>query len=260
MMLFRDNRNFVFRCLIVFVFLWILIQGVDFDILNDSSNVITVTGYGEVTAVADIASISFTISKEAKTIEKAQNQVAKIEGQILTALKDNKIAEKDIKTERISFSPKYEYQYDQALIPCSEYGCPPRNGKSVIVGYTSSENIIVKVRDVDNTGVIVEVLSSFEITNLYGPNFAIDDEDELKAEARREAIKEAKEKARVLAHDLGIRLGKVSSFSEGGNGIVPYYAKAMMDSAPMEESSPQAVLPKGENTISSNVTITYTIK
>jgi len=62
-----------------------------------------------------------------------------------------------------------------------------------------------------------------------------------------------------LAKDLGIRLGKMTSFNEGGNYPVPMYTNAkMMDSA-VGASAP-AVLPVGENTISSDVTITYEIR
>ncbi len=78
-------------------------------------------------------------------------------------------------------------------------------------------------------------------------------------EARRKAISDAKTKARVLAKDLGVSLGRVASFSEGGYYPAPTMYKAtMMDVAQGEASV--AEIPKGENTISSNVTITYEIR
>lgn len=225
---------------------------------SSDTNTITISGYGEVQAVPDIANVYFTISKDAKTVKEAQDMVAKIENNVLSFLRDNNIAEKDIKTENFSFNPKYEYQYDSKIVPCTEYGCPPRPGKSVIVGYTSSESITVKVRNTDDAGKIMQGLGSLGVSQLNGPSFSIDDEDELKAEARREAISDARTKAKALAKDLGVRLGRVASFSEGGNYPSPMLYKSAMDS--VESASSSVQLPKGENTISSNVTITYEIR
>ena len=76
-----------------------------------------------------------------------------------------------------------------------------------------------------------------------------------------QAIEDAKEKAKVLSRDLGVRLGRVASFSESGN-YYPYYATANLYKAEdaTQSSAPLPELPKGENTISSDVTITYEIR
>jgi uncharacterized protein YggE len=225
---------------------------------NDSAeNIITVTGYGEVNAIPDIASVSFTISKDATTAKEAQNQVAQIEGKVLEFLKTSNILDKDIKTTNSSFYPKYEYKYSK-LMPCNEYGCPPSNGQNVIVGYTASESITVKIRNTDDAGKIIEGLSGLGVSNLYGPDFTIDDEDGLKEIARKNAIDDAKMKAQKLAKDLGVRLGDITSFNESGNypTSMMYLKNEMADSA--GSSAPS--LPKGENTITSDVTITYEIR
>ncbi len=214
---------------------------------------VTLSGHGEIQAVPDIANISFTISKDAKTAKEAQDSVAEVEVEALKVLRDNEILDKDIKTTDASFYPKYEYQY----VKCTDYGCPP--GKNVVVGYTSSESISVKIRNTDNVSTIMDSLSEAGVSNLNGPNFSIDDEDGLKAEARKEAIDDAGAKARTLARDLGVKLGKVVSFSESDNYPVPYYSDMMM-SAKAESAPVRAELPKGENTISSDVYITYEIR
>src|SRR3989338_10038379 len=107
---------------------------------------VTLFGHGEVFATPDIANIYFTINKESKTVKEAQTLVAEIEKKSLDFLKENNVLEKDIKTTNASFIPKYEYQYDAKAIlrPCTEYSCPPRPGKNVIVGYSASESITVK--------------------------------------------------------------------------------------------------------------------
>ena len=72
--------------------------------------------------------------------------------------------------------------------------------------------------------------------------------------------REFRAKAKRLADDLGVRLDDIVSFNENG-GFQPYYAKMesqmALDSA-AGNYAPE--LPTGENTISANVTITYSIK
>jgi len=231
---------------------------------------ISFSGHGEVTAVPDIANVYFTISKDDKTVKAAQAGVAVIEKKALDILKAKGVEDKDIKTTDASFYPKYEYR--QAVCPpipmgegtagvtvnpSSPYYCP--SGKQVIVGYTASESITVKIRKTDDAGVIMQDLGAAGVSNLSGPNFAIDKEDSLKAEARKKAIDDAKAKAEVLAKDLGVSLVKITSFSENGNYPIMYASKGMALDSVSSAPAP-AEIPKGENTISSDVTITYEIR
>lgn len=252
----EDDKNFIFKAFVIFVFLFLLVRTSGFKSLSKeeiNTNTISVSGKGEVNAIPDIATISFDISKEAKTVKEAQDEVAKIEQQVLVSLKANNIEDKDIKTTNSSFYPKYEY----TNVPCRGYICPA--GQSQIVGYTVSESITVKVRNTDDAGKIISDLGGLGVSSLSGPNFAIDDEEGLKAEARKKAIEDARNKADILARDLDVRLGKISSFTENSNnGVYPYYAKASLESFDAVSSAPS--LPKGENTITSEVTITFKLK
>lgn len=221
---------------------------------SNNINTVTLSGHGEVSAVPDIANVYFTINKDSKTVKEAQTLVAQIEKKSLDFLKESGVLEKDIKTTNSSFYPKYNY----GQVYCISYPCPQKN--PVIIGYTASESITVKVRNTDDVGKIMEGLGTIGVSNLSGPNFSIDDEEVLKVEARKKAIKNAKEKAVVLAKDLGVRLGEVVSFNESGNYPVPMYAKSMMADSVSSSESARAEIPKGENIISSDVSITYQIK
>ena len=178
---------------------------------SSESNTITLSGHGEIMAVPDIANIYFTIKKEAKTVKEAQNGVAEIEKRALDFLKENGVADKDIKTIDASFNPKYEWKlrpcpYDPSMGVVSR-PCP--GGKNELTGYEASESINVKIRNTDNVGKIIQGLGGLGVTDLNGPNFTIDNEDALKAQARKKAIDDAREKAQALAKDLGVRLGKI---------------------------------------------------
>jgi uncharacterized protein len=231
-----------------------------YDMMNSGLTSITLSGHGEVQAVPDIANVSFSIRNTSKTVKGAQNKVAEIEKKALDVLKTNKIDEKDIKTTNASFYPKYENRYvtsDGVDAVCSMGYC--NNNRQVLVGYEASESITVKIRNTDDVGKIMQELGTVGVSDLNGPNFAIDDEDDLKIEARKKAIEDAKEKAKILAKDLGVRLGRISNFSESGYYPTPMYDSKSYMSAAVAVSAP-AELPKGENTISSDVSITFEIK
>lgn len=229
---------------------------------------ISFSGHGEVQATPDIANVSFTIDKKDKTAKSAQDAVAIVEKSSLDFLKTSNIGLKDIKTENVSVNPTYEYQNSvcpqpQVFLqvtpatPANAVYCQP--GKSVLTGYEASESISVKIRNTDDAGTILQGLGTLGITNLSGPNFAIDKEDDVKAQARTLAINDAKAKAKELAKELGVSLGKISSFNESGNSPIMYADKAMATSAVAPVAAP-AQLPTGQSTITSDVTITYEIK
>lgn len=254
---FKANKKYwVYAGIIVILCLFIFSSGderYNESNNNQNVNVITISGHGELQATPDIANVSFTIRKEAKTVKEAQAQVKAVEAKVLESLSANKVSRDDTKTTNASFNPKYEYKN----VVCTQYACP---SNSVIVGYEAYQSIDLKIRDVDSVGRIIEDLGAVGVTELSGPNFAIDKEDTLKALARRDAINDAKAKAKVLAKDLGVRLGKMTSFSDGGNYPMPMYAKStMMEDSTVGASAP-AVLPVGQNTISSDVTLTYEIR
>jgi len=216
-----------------------------------TSKIITVDGSGEVLAVSDIASLDINLSKDGLTAKESQTLLNESIDSVLKYLKEKGVEDKDIKSEYGGLTPKYSYE------KCYSYSCP---SNSKIVGYTATQSIVVKVREVDNSNDIRTGLTEIGVTNISGPTFSIDDEEDFKAQARSKAIEEAKAKAEVLASELGVKLGKVVSFSENEEGYYPMYKSSMMmsDARGGLESAP--VLPKGENKITSNVTIIYEIR
>ena len=224
-----------------------------------ATNTISVSGEGEVFASPDIANISFTVREEAKKVSDAQDKVSLKIKAALASVRKLGVEDKDIKTQNYSSNPKYEWQ--EATITCLAINCPPsRPGKQVIVGYEVSQTVTVKVRNLEIVNTLVDSLATAGVTEMQGPNFAIDDEDGLKAQARKIAIDKARAKAEVLARDLGVTLVRVVSFSEGGN--YPIYARTMAAGAmeKYDSAAPSPELPRGENQITSSVTVTYEIR
>lgn len=221
-----------------------------------ATNVISVSGKGEITTKADTGLFSFSIIEEGKSTKEAQDKVSKKETAILAALKTLGIPEKDIKTDSYNSYPKYEYSRMEV---CTAGYCPP--GKQTISGYEASQSITVKVRSTSDAGVVLAKVGELGASNISGLTFTIDDIDSVNAEARDAAIKDAKEKAQVLAKSLGIKLRKIVNFQEGGSYPVMYASGLMKsDAMAIPEAAPVPQLPTGENKITSNVTITYEVE
>lgn len=216
---------------------------------------ITVSGKGEVFAVPDIATFTFSITEEGKDVAEANNKSSTKNNAVMKYLKSTGIDEKDIQTRDYYANPKYDY----SQIVCIKAPCPSSVPK--LIGYEVSQSVSVKVRNTDKAGEILSQVGTLGVTNISGLTFTIDDAEVIKSEARAKAIEDARAKADLLVKQLGVRIDKVSSFSEdSGNMGYPMYAmesKAMMGvgGGPV---SPD--LAKGQNKITVNVNVTYRIK
>jgi uncharacterized protein len=221
-----------------------------------ATNTINVDGMGEVFAVPDTATFSYSVMDTAKDVTTAQTSVNTKGNAIIAYLKDEGIDEKDIQTTDYSVNPRYEWS--NAACPAGQY-CPP-GGRQTLIGYDVSQSVSVKVKDTTKAGELLSGIGSKGATNMSGLSFTIADETALKSEARQEAIEDARAKAEELADQLGVSLVRVVGFSESGGSPI-YYARAMnMDMAQKSEAAPAAEIAVGQNKITSNVSVVYEIR
>lgn len=211
----------------------------------DSPLVIAVSADAKVSTPPDIATLSFGVSTGRQATAKAATTlIAQNMTKILSAVKALGIDEKDISTQSFYLSPEYDY---------TTSGQIPR-------GFQASQTLSVKVRDLDKVGDVLTAATNAGANQSGGVSFSIDNPDTVKAEAREMAIAKAKEKASVLAKNLGMSLGRMTGFSEDGNYAVP--RPYMMDKAMAVggEMAPSIQLPAGEQEVVSNVTLMYELR
>jgi hypothetical protein len=224
---------------------------------------INVTASGDAYQTPDIARFSYTINKEGKDVATTQTETTKISNEVMQKLVKAGVDKKDIRTTTVSANPKYEWQTKSVVCPAGSY-CNP-DGKNVLVGYESTISVEVTVRDLAKSGEILQVLGASDVTNITGPDFTNEDKDAAQNEARNEALAKARVKARGMADAMGVRLGKVISFSEGmGGGYpMPMMARAemgMMADAVVTKSAPTLEIASGQEKVTVEVTVTYRIK
>lgn len=202
---------------------------------------IAISAEGKVTALPDIATISVGVQTENKAVSAAQKENSAKMNAIIEKVKSFSVASEDIKTSNYSIYPQYDYV----------------NGRQIERGYMVTQNIDVKVRNLDKIGDILAAVGDLGANQVGGVAFTIDEPEDLRQQARLKALEAAKKKAQALADAAGVKLGKVVGFSEN-EGYVPspmYYAK---DSA-MGMGGGTPSIQSGSQDVIVNVTVLYEI-
>jgi len=207
------------------------------------------TATGKVFAKPDIANLTVGIKTEPKaTAAEAVKDNTKKMNEIIEALKKMEIEEKDIKTTNYSLNPYYDWS----------------SGRQVLRGYEISQNVTVKIRDLDKIGEAIAKTTEKGANQVGNIEFTIDDEYELKAEARAGAIEKAKEKAEAIVKETGMKLGKIVNVYENQVYAQPVYANYVAkDMAYGMGGASEVAVPSiqtGQNEVSVEVTVVWEVK
>jgi uncharacterized protein len=207
---------------------------------------ISVQGEGKVQAIPDIALLNFGVQTgRSASAQAAMETLARKMNAIIAAVEASGIEKKDITTQSLWLNPAYDYL----------------EGRRVDKGFEANQNLSVKVRNLEHISAVLDVAVQQGANQVGGVSFTIDDMRELRREAREKAIADAKQKALVLAEDLGVTLGKFQGYGEGG-AYYPQPAMMRMESVGMgggmDTASPE--LPSGEQEISISVSLTYEVR
>jgi uncharacterized protein YggE len=224
------------------LFIFNLINQFNGEIPEKTQNTIAFTGQGKIYTKPDIAFIDFSVVTQGEEIGRIQDANTKKMNKVIEFLKSFGIEEKDIKTTNYNLYP--QYVYENSKIP-------------QIMGYQITQTLNVKVRQMDKIGEILEKVVNMGINQVNALYFGVENDEELKEQARKLAIDDAKKKAEKLSQELGIKLGKLSNFSENVAGYPTYreyygYGVGGGGGAPDIQT--------GENEIIVNVTLTYQVR
>lgn len=221
----------------------------------------TVFGEGKVVAVPDVAEINFGVLTEGgKNLTDLQKENTEKINKAVSFLKEEGIDEKDIKTQYYNISPRYQsipcrpvilQTYPEIIAPCPL-------SSSEIIGYTISQNLSVKVRNLNKAGDILSGVVERGVNNVSGPNFTIDDPVKLQNQAREEAITQAREKAKSIAKAGGFRVGKLISIQEGFYGPPIIYGLEAKGGLADQGVGPS--LEPGSQEVIVTVTLSYEIR
>ena len=203
---------------------------------------ISVSGTGEIRVSADTAVISLGVNARDKDVLKAQQKVNESIAAIRAALTEQGVSEENINTEFINIYVTYDYRDDQEEVEA----------------YNASSTLAIKVTEMDKVGALIDAAFSAGANTLNGISFSASDTSEAKAEALREAVADAKNKADVLAEASGLKITGIESLSEDGvysyeNNVGNVYAKMAVAEAADAGTAVQAA----KLIVSASVSITY---
>lgn len=208
--------------------------------------VIVVSGQGDASVVPDLAIVTMSVAETAKTAREALDINNSAMTSVTKALKDQGIADRDMQTSGLSIQPQYSY-------PQNEDGTPRL---PVLNGYTVTNGLTVRVRDLSKLGAIVDQSVTSGVNQGGDIRFTNDDPEKVLEQARTAAVKNAAAKAKTLADAAGVKLGRVVEISESAGGADP---QPMIRMQMAKEASDAVPIAAGENTYVVNVSVTFAI-
>ena len=117
---------------------------------------------------------------------------------------------KDLQTAGFNVNPKYSR--------------PPRQNEPQqapqIVGYSVRNTLTVRIRDLGSAGEILDQAVSLGSNAISGLTFTVAEPKPLQSAARKAAMADALEKAKLYADAAGVTLGAIQTITESG-GIRP---------------------------------------
>lgn len=201
----------------------------------------SVTGEANVSAPPDIAEIDSGVTTDGKTAREASEANARAMTAVMAALKGAGIAERDIRTSRLSIYPQ---------MSSGSANTAPR-----ITGYRATNRVTVNVRDLAKVSDVVDATVTAGANEMGGIRFIVSNPSPLLDKARTEAMADARRKAEIFAQAAGVTLGAPLSISE--EGAAPPTPMFRMDRA---AAAPMATpVSPGETTLRLSVNVSWEI-
>jgi uncharacterized protein len=202
---------------------------------------LTINADGSSEGRPDMATINLGVTTEGATAQAAMQENARRMSALTQALRRAGVAERDIQTSNVSVYPQQQYVEGQR----------PR-----ITGYQANNSVTAKVRNINNTGRVIDAAVAAGGNTVHGVSFSYQDPDAQLDAARRDAIREARRRAELYASALGMRVHRIVAVSEGG-GYAPPVPMAMERMAAADAPTPIA---PGEIETRVSVSVTYELR
>jgi uncharacterized protein len=157
---------------------------------------ISVTGEASLTAANDTARVGFGVEGRGATRPVALRRSSANLRKVLTAVRQLGVADRDLRTRAVSVARRRD-----------------RRGRR-LPGYIARGGVTAVVRDVTQTGAVVDAAVAAGAASVNGPSFFIDDPRALLRRALVAAFGDARSKAAALAAEAGLTLGQTISIRE----------------------------------------------
>lgn len=171
---------------------------------DSDARIIKVSGEAEVKVVPDRVVIMVGVEKVDSVMNVAKKQSEAVVKAVMAAATKNGVMKKDISTEFFDVKPTYD-THDN------------------FIGYQVRKRIAITLNDITKYEALMSDLLDSGIINVQNVQFQTSELRKYRDQARSNAIKAAREKAQALATDLGLKVGKAHSISEGYSRWYSWY-------------------------------------
>jgi uncharacterized protein YggE len=154
-----------------------------------------VTGVGFATAESDFASVSVTVSETEKKAADATQAVAERHRAVIQELKALGLIESDIVTRRFTVGPQWKRD---------DHG-----NRTDFIGFRATHQIKIRVRDRGKVGGVVDASLAAGAQSIDKIEFMPASADSAQKAALESAVRNAGERAEVMAAAAGGRLGSL---------------------------------------------------
>jgi uncharacterized protein YggE len=205
---------------------------------------IVVSGEGESALKPDIALLSLSVMREAKTARAALDANNDAMAAVIAAMKAAGIAERDLQTAGVQINPRYNYSNK-----------PDGSQEAELVAYQVTNTLSVRVRDIDKTGDILDKAVTLGVNQGGGISFTNENPTAALTEARKKAVADAIAKAKTLAEAAGASVGRVLEITD-----LTFSPRPMPVSAKAFDAARAVPIENGENTYNVQVNVTFELK
>ena len=201
------------------------------DAQPSSTDSITVSGTGSVSATPTTATFSFGVDTRAATAKAALAANAREMRQVIAAVKA--AGGRDVGTQSVSLGQSFD-------------------GNGAPDGFAAS-NAVTATTSVDRSGSLIDAAVEAGANQVNGPSLSVADRSKLYRKALEAAVADARLSGETLAAAVGRPLGKVTAVVEGGGSApVPMYDKV----AATDGGTP---VEAGTQETTASVTVTFSL-
>jgi uncharacterized protein YggE len=205
---------------------------------------ISVLGSGIVLAQPNTARITLGVEVFDASLSNAQATAANRMDAVVAKLKAAGIPDTDIRTVSYNINPQYD-QRDP--------------NQAVLRGYQVQNLVEVKTTNVGGLGALLDDVVSAGATRVMGIRFEASNMEDLKSQARDQAMANARSKAEQMARDAGVTLGRPISIEESdAGGVTPVRANAPVAALAGQQAT--TPIQSGELQVQTNVRVVYAIQ
>jgi uncharacterized protein YggE len=206
-----------------------------------AATTLNLSATGEVSATPDRATLSLGVTARAPNAAAAVRQDAQAMTQVLTALKAQGVADRDIRTSGLSVQAQYTFT---------------NNAPRRLDGYEAANRVIVTVQDPSRVGALVDAAVTAGANDVGGITFALKDPQTAEDEARRRAVKALADRADLYAKATGYRVARLVSLTEGQRfaPVQPQLDEVVVTAVSRSAPTPVAA---GDITVRVQVSATY---